>query len=76
MSDRPCIGIGLWLGHKYAPRFSDTSRKTPRIEAHQGMYSTVTIKGAQPRDFAKRTYHGDVCSRCGHVVNSTAGGAT
>lgn len=69
-----CIGItGRLFGHRYEARHSVSTRKVVLPAKAPGDF--VSIKGAVPRDFEKRTYHGDVCARCGAVVNNPEGRA-
>ncbi len=67
-----CRGIGgLLFGHNYRPRYSV-------VESPSGIgFKTGSYEG--PSDFVRsiavltnKTYHGDVCVRCGHTVNQPA----
>jgi hypothetical protein len=65
-NDAPkCVGLGGWLfGHRFTARESTRSRTTPI--SHSGLFTE--IHGFQ-QDELDTTYHGDVCTRCGLVVN-------
>lgn len=69
-----CTGLLGWLlGHGYVPRYS-TIEQFPPPEfwgARPGTYDcTVPADAVMP---GSRTYHGDVCTRCGDVVNRQEG---
>lgn len=63
-----CVGLGRLFGHKYRPRISVTERANPtmaRIQSDGPVAADVlrnmyVLKG--------REYHGDLCERCGKVV--------
>lgn len=75
-----CIGIGRLLGHRYGARYSERRvwpEGTETIEA-----PSIKTKGMSATDMAslverltdagknhERSYEGDVCERCGDVVN-------
>lgn len=66
MSARSCIGfLGRLFGHAHQPRYS-TVRKSYEWVARLG---GGIFRNEIPADEEKRMYHGDVCARCGDVVN-------
>lgn len=65
-----CTGLmGRLFGHKYEGRYSDHYEKTG-FEFPANLWSRLEIKGTEmPRTIETTTYHGDVCVRCGGLVN-------
>lgn len=66
-TDDYCLGFLGWLfGHKFQPRYSVEESKQLG-----GIYDAPLWISAPelPEDAYKRTYHGDVCVRCGKSVN-------
>ena len=60
--DKPCRGIGGWLfGHDYRPRFSVERKHTCPV------WGPPEVMRAAADE--TRTYHDDVCRRCGDTVN-------
>lgn len=53
-----CIGIGRILGHRYRPRESRTTYETN----DEREYLRTT----------QRTYHGEMCERCGDRIERAA----
>lgn len=68
-----CIGVGRLLGHRYRGRYS-TEEFRPwwtRADPH-GFWTIPGPCGEKDRAEVheiSRTYHHDVCERCGDVVN-------
>ena len=63
-----CVGVGGWLlGHSFVERQSVEGRTAVIPEVPAG--GTLTFHGSLPADERIITYHGDVCTRCGLVVN-------
>lgn len=65
-----CVGIFGWLfGHNFQPR------KTEKIGScaafPSGTYAIMSITDSMLDKYRERKtfYHGDVCQRCGKVVN-------
>jgi hypothetical protein len=59
--------VGRFAGHNFEPRYSVEERKSPPLSDF-GMFVTAEqIK--QPQDLYRKTYHGDVCTRCGATAN-------
>lgn len=61
-----CQGIGRILGHKYEARYDTTPTGW-----------NVNARSISPQDVlaiidanSVKTYRGDVCTRCGHIVNA------
>jgi hypothetical protein len=68
-----CIGIaGRIFGHHYEARYSTTERDRP---AGSGVeYTGPAGMIVELMKLKDRTYHADVCSRCGNVVNRAPSG--
>lgn len=69
-----CVGIfGRWLGHHFEARYSVVETPGPwstgnvEFNAHGPQFRTLIAQMLQPLE--TRTYHGDVCRRCGEVRN-------
>lgn len=68
-----CIGFGGWLwGHDYRPRYS-VHESTPESPYNSFGWTTLSdevmkMYASQTREY-KKTYEGDVCWRCGDVIN-------
>jgi len=62
-----CQGIGRILGHKYEARYD---RKPPQVNSPAGslVYASEMVRLIEAG--TQRIYRGDVCTRCGHIVNS------
>lgn len=61
-----CKGLlGLFAGHKYVARYS-TGAPMPLGNFNGPPSGLVAILEASKA----KTYHGDVCTRCGHTVNT------
>jgi hypothetical protein len=64
-----CKGIsGLIFGHKYQPRYSKTIPAGANVK-HGAFEGPIAAYAAMLDGFKNITYAGDVCERCGHVVN-------
>jgi hypothetical protein len=69
---RPCQGvIGKLVGHKYQGRYTVEERKSLRLfeSAFASAFARIEDFKA-PQDVYKKTYHGDVCPRCGDIINT------
>lgn len=68
-----CVGLlGRLFGHKYAARHSEASERVG-VEAvlPSSAWANIRTENTEaPRKSESRTYHGDVCERCGAVVNA------
>ena len=53
-----------WLGHKFEPRYS----KGPSRFRVESMCESAFIEAAEK--YRTITYAGDVCTRCGCIVNA------
>jgi hypothetical protein len=61
-----CHGLlGRLLGHAYRPRYSESA---PTIKRVNELYDEALLPKIVEAS-KSRTYHGDVCTRCGDVVN-------
>ncbi len=58
---KECIGLlGRWFGHNYKARFTSTFRD-----------GNITYTWSwELKHFKEHAYEGDVCSRCGDIVNT------
>lgn len=64
-----CIGIFGWLfGHKFEGRYNVYKEKHP-MTMNPPLGAFIDIKGPVPPNIDKRMYQGDVCLRCGQIVN-------
>ena len=63
-----CKGVWGWLfGHKYRAKYSYGE---PTI-AFKGFEADTVNKSIKVMNASKRkVYHGDVCRRCGNIVNA------
>lgn len=62
-----CSGLaGYLFGHEYEPRYSTTPPDGFSFGPFKGSADAYT---AAVDAWKVRQYHGDVCKRCGHVVN-------
>ena len=61
-----CQGIGRILGHKYEARY-DRMPGAVSIEPYGMVFADDVVKIIAAGE--AKTYRGDVCVRCGHVVN-------
>lgn len=52
-----------WFGHKFRPRYSTG----PALEVSEAYWAKI-LETPQPK-----TYHYDICERCGTVVNKPPG---
>ena len=58
-----CLGLFGWLfGHKYQPRYSERRAFPETKMKWSGYLDPTTIMETT------KTYHGDVCQRCGHKI--------
>ena len=62
-----------WFGHRFEPRYTTEESGWP-MPSLGGQFAdlTITTKGIDMKDLqpaSKRTYYGDVCVKCGAVVN-------
>lgn len=65
MSAQPCYGLaGLLFGHSYEPRYSLGAPSLKSLTLGSGN-PVPLLEATKPK-----TYHGDVCSRCGHVIGA------
>lgn len=65
-----CHGIGRLFGHKYQPRYSESlpdGFELPQPN-HIPMGALKLLWGVARKTALSLTYHGDMCTRCGHVV--------
>jgi hypothetical protein len=63
-----CKGIfGRLFGHKYEPRYS-RSAPTFQIKTMESLAFADELVAIMESSKVW-TYHGDVCTRCGHVIN-------
>jgi hypothetical protein len=64
---KPCNNLlGRLIGHDYQGRYTVEEYTFPSIFDQP----FVSVKCAEvSQDTYKKTYHGDVCSRCGDVIN-------
>ena len=70
-----CVGIGRLLGHRYRARYS--TKESRPFWATPGFYGEIKIHGQKPQlHISSRTYEGDVCERCGDVVNREVANST
>lgn len=70
MERRNCLGLGGWLfGHRYDARYSVKEHPNTMALEARGISADTARRIAV---LADRTYHGDVCVRCGSVVNREA----
>lgn len=66
-----CAGlVGRIFGHRMRPRYNET-REMPSIKADGGFRADVSA--LREMMTKSRTYHGDVCERCGYTVSPLAG---
>lgn len=65
-----CQGLfGRWFGHKFKPRYS-LSEPTVEIKINSTTDVDADDAAAMLEASKRKTYHGDVCTRCGNLVNS------
>lgn len=57
-----------WLGHKFKARYSVAPGR--RLSEQELFWTPYTHRLAAIEATVKRTYVGDVCTRCGCIVNS------
>ena len=67
MSTKQPIKCTSWLGHKFQGRYSCT--ETGGSTDFEGSVFSV-MKAIEASKDRTRTYHCDVCVRCGLVINS------
>lgn len=67
-----CRGLVGWLfGHKFVERISTENRTYGHNTRMGNTFGSVEIKGAiPPADEKIVTYHGDICLRCGLVIQA------
>jgi hypothetical protein len=66
-TSRRCQGVvGRLFGHLHQPRFTT---KTESFGWVAKLGGSNFFRQDIPPDVEERIYHGDVCSRCGSVVN-------
>lgn len=70
LTTRPCRGLaGFLFGHDFKPRFS-THKVDNWRPTWDAPFVTVTgLKAELKPNVEDRKYKGDVCTRCGAVVN-------
>lgn len=71
MDDNRCTGsmMGTLFGHKFKPRFSVTKKMNLDIQKMKFQYSESLESAMDAFKDITKTYCGDVCTRCGKVVN-------
>lgn len=65
-----CIGImGKIFGHKFKARYDSTSIMNPANRRSEYMTLAMGDKGLELLKDETHTYKGDVCTRCGKIIN-------
>lgn len=68
--DNACRGLaGALFGHKFRARYSIGTPTLARIRNCDDIYVAGVVEASKPR-----TYHGDVCERCGVIINNKGDG--